>query len=164
MPEGPVPLGDRAFWHVIRASDRANRLCLRPAIALCDVELDPLALFEGAVAIRLDGREVDEYVPTTVDRDEAVALVRVEPFDGALSHYQQLPNSARASGSALATAEPVDRGAGQTCCASRACRSRCTDSDRTRLYMVECGPASSYSPNPAGQPPATAGITETWVP
>jgi hypothetical protein len=30
---------------------------------------------------------VDEDIPTTVDRDEAVALVRVEPFDGALSHY-----------------------------------------------------------------------------
>jgi hypothetical protein len=29
---------------------------------------------------------VDEDVPTTVDRDEAIALVRVEPFDGALSH------------------------------------------------------------------------------
>src|SRR5258707_14221374 len=120
-PQRPRPRrGDRAFRHVVRDLHRADRLCLRSAVALRDLEFDPLPLFEAAVAIRLDGGEVDEDVPTTVDRDEAVALVRVEPFDGALSHYQQLPNSARASGSALATAKPVDREAGQTCCASRA--------------------------------------------
>src|SRR5215472_6757522 len=72
--------------------DGAHGLGLWAPVALRDLELHPLALFEGAVAIRLDGGEVNEHVPTTVDRDEAVALVRVEPFDGALSHYQQLPN------------------------------------------------------------------------
>src|SRR5262249_49823623 len=66
--------------------DGPHGLGLRAPVALSDLELHPLALFEGAVAIRLDGGEVDEDVPTTVDRDEAVALVRVEPFDGALSH------------------------------------------------------------------------------
>src|SRR5216683_1886489 len=115
----PGPLaGNRALRHAFGDLHRADCLGLRPAIALRDLEFDPLAFFEAAVAIRLDGREVDEDVPTTVDRDEAVALVRVEPFDGALSHYQQLPNSARASGSALVIAEPVDRGTGLTCCAS----------------------------------------------
>src|ERR1700758_5039103 len=61
-------------------------LGLRAAVALRDLEFDPLAFFKAAVTIRLDSRKVNEDVPTTVDRDEAVALVRVEPFDGALSH------------------------------------------------------------------------------
>ena len=82
---------------------------LRASVALRDLELDPLSLFEGAVAIRLDSREVDEDVLATVDGNEAVSLVRVEPLDGALSHSQQLPNCARASSPALANAEPVDR-------------------------------------------------------
>src|SRR6266545_2049433 len=71
----------------VRGLDSSDRNRLRPAVALLDVELNPLAFFKAAVAVRLDGGEVDEDVPTTVDRDEAVALVRVEPFDGALSHY-----------------------------------------------------------------------------
>jgi hypothetical protein len=81
QPESPAPSCEPGFPAVIGESDGSDRLGLRSPIALRDVELDPLALFEGAVAIRLDGGEVDEYVPTTVDRDEAVALVRVEPFD-----------------------------------------------------------------------------------
>src|ERR1700684_566965 len=82
---------------------------LRAPVALRDLELDPLALFEGAIAIRLDSREVDENVLATVDGDKAVSLVRVEPLDGALSHSKQLPNCARDSSPALANAEPVDR-------------------------------------------------------
>src|SRR6266699_6815527 len=73
-------------------SDGADRRRLRPAIALLDVEFDPLPLLEAAVAIHLDGGEVHEHIPTTVDRDEAVALVRVEPLDGALSHYPTTPS------------------------------------------------------------------------
>src|SRR6266404_750330 len=72
--------------------DYDNLVGLRAPVALRDLELDPLALFEGAVAIRLDSREVDEDVLATVDGDKAVSLVRVEPFDGALSHSKQLPN------------------------------------------------------------------------
>src|ERR1022692_4473941 len=146
----PGPLaGYRASWRVIRDLHGPDCLSLRPAVALRDLEFDPLAFFEAAVAIRLDGREVHKHVPTTVDRDEAVALVRVEPFDGALSHYQQLPNSARASGCALATANPVDRGTTQRCGESCACRSRRADSDRTRLYNVACALVPSYSPKTA---------------
>src|SRR5271169_6918555 len=89
--------------------DYDNLVGLRAPVALRDLELDPLSLFEGAVAIRLDSREVDEDVLATVDGDEAVSLVRVEPLDGALSHSKQLPNCARASSPALVTAEPVDR-------------------------------------------------------
>src|SRR5882757_6291015 len=59
---------------------------LRPLLTLRDLELDSLAFFEGAVAVHLDRAVVDENIRTTVDRDEAVPLLRVEPFDGALSH------------------------------------------------------------------------------
>src|SRR5580693_4767296 len=90
--------------------DDDNLVGLRASVALRDLELDPLPLFEGAVAIRLDSREVDEDVLATVDGDKAVSLVRVEPFDGALSHSKQLPNCARDSSPALVNAEPVDRG------------------------------------------------------
>src|ERR1017187_1072458 len=128
--------GDPALRRGLPRAHHAGGFRLRSAIALRDLEFDPLSLLEGAVAIRLDSREVDEHVPTTVDRDEAVALVRVEPFDGALSHYQQLPNSARAYGFRPCNTEPVDRGAGRTPPAGRACRTRRTNSDRTRLYIV----------------------------
>src|SRR5215467_1077624 len=94
-------------WRGSRDLDGPHGLGLRSPVALRDFELHPLALFEGAVAICLDGGEVDEDVPTTVDRDEAVALVRVEPFDGALSHYQQLPNFCSGCGFRPCYAEPV---------------------------------------------------------
>src|SRR5260370_24494702 len=75
--------------------DDDNLVGLRASVALRDLELDPLPLFEGAVAIRLDSREVDEDVLPTVDRDKAVSLVRVEPFDRALSHSNQHPHCPR---------------------------------------------------------------------
>src|SRR5215472_10241703 len=116
--------------------NRPDSLRLRAAVALRNLEFDSLTFFKSAVAVRLNSREVDENVPTTVDRDKAVALIRVEPFDGALSHEQQLPNFCSGFGSRPCYAKPVDRGAGWTCCASSACRSRRTDSDRTLHYMV----------------------------
>jgi hypothetical protein len=54
--------------------------------ALRDLELDPLAILEGLVTIHLDGGEVNENIRAVVDRDEAVALLGVEPLNGALSH------------------------------------------------------------------------------
>src|SRR5206468_2315930 len=105
-------------------SDGADRRRLRPAIALLDVEFDPLPLLEAAVAIHLDGGEVHEHVPTTVDRDEAVALVRVEPLDGALSHYPTTPYlRSGLSDPAPCYRGTLDRGA-LGVRASRACRSR----------------------------------------
>src|SRR5205085_2020189 len=86
------------LWSRVRPGPQANLrdhdhlFGLRAPVALRDLELDPLSLFEGAVAIRLDRGEVDENVLATVDGDKAVSLVRVEPFDGALSHSKQLPN------------------------------------------------------------------------
>src|SRR2546429_7016306 len=75
----------------LRFGDGPDRFCLRAAVALHDVEFDPLALFQGAVTIHLDGRVVHEHVPAIVDRDEAVTLVRVEPLNGALSHCPTTP-------------------------------------------------------------------------
>src|SRR4030095_7250356 len=72
-------------------SERANLLRLRALLALGDLELDPLVLFQSAVAARLDGREVDEHVSTpAVDGDEAEALVCVEPLHGSLRHVYLL--------------------------------------------------------------------------
>src|SRR5215831_20190808 len=105
-------------------SDGADCRCLRPAIAVLDVELDPLPLLEAAVAIHLDGGEVHEHVPTTVDRDEAVALVRVEPLDGALSHYPTTPYlRSGLSGPAPCYRGTLDRGA-LGVPSKQACRSR----------------------------------------
>src|SRR6266702_3295679 len=47
-----------------------------------DIELDALALIEGAVAVHLDRRVVHENVSTIFEGDEAVALVAVEPLHG----------------------------------------------------------------------------------
>src|SRR5437660_12709878 len=62
------------------ASDDADVLRLFTLAAGTDVELDALALFQGAVTGALDGREVDEHVGSVFTGDEAVALLRVEPF------------------------------------------------------------------------------------
>src|SRR5436305_14988004 len=50
--------------------------------ALDDLELHPLVLVEGPVAVGLDRRVVDEDVLTVVHGDEAVALLVVEPLHG----------------------------------------------------------------------------------
>src|ERR1700761_5611122 len=110
--------------------DDNHLVSLRAPVALRDLELHPLALFEGAVAIRLDRGEVDENVLTTVYGDKAVSLVRVEPLDGALSHSKQLPNYARASSPALVTAEPVDRGLARTAERANARNPSPSDGDR----------------------------------
>src|SRR5215467_1989651 len=83
--------GYRAMIGPNERSGHADRLRLRPTLALRDIEFDPLALLQAAVAIHHDGGVVHEHVPATVDRDEAVPLVRVEPLDGALSHYSTTP-------------------------------------------------------------------------
>src|SRR4029079_16648803 len=74
------------WWEPDRvASDDAHVLgCLAPATR-ADVELDALTLFQGPVARALDGREVDEHVGSVLTGDEAVALLRVEPFHTACS-------------------------------------------------------------------------------
>src|ERR1022692_1956508 len=140
--------------------NHSDSLGLRSAVALCNLEFDPLTFFKRPVAVRLNCREVDEDVPTTVDRDEAVALIRVEPFDGALSHEQQLPNFCSGFGSRPCYAKPVDRGTGLT------------------LLRKLCLPFSPYRQRPditlhGHDPPRTAipvqvpsgvvGLTSRWL-
>src|SRR3954452_24704280 len=75
----------------LRRSDGADVLRLRALRTLRDVELDLLVLVEGLVALRLDGRVVHEDVVAAVLlRNEAEALLGVEPLDGALSHARLL--------------------------------------------------------------------------
>src|SRR6185369_8333514 len=72
---------------VLRASksgDESDLLSLRALLALRDLELDALSVFQRLVAVHLDRGEVDENVLSAVDRDEAIALLAVEPLDGAL--------------------------------------------------------------------------------
>src|SRR6266487_817409 len=59
-------------------------------LALGDVELDLLPFLQAAVATTGDRAEVDEHVLATIDRDEAVALVAVEPLHSALRHRDLL--------------------------------------------------------------------------
>src|SRR6266536_191828 len=68
------------------SGDYSYLLRLGALLALCDLELDPLAVLEQLVAVHLDRGEVDEHVLPPVDRDEAVALLAVEPLHGALCH------------------------------------------------------------------------------
>ena len=56
-------------------------------LALHDLELDALVLVQAAVAVRLDRREVHEDVgAAAVLRDEAEALLSVEPLHSSLCH------------------------------------------------------------------------------
>src|SRR5262249_57740844 len=108
--EDPVPewIGHRAYRVKTQNSYRADCLGLRTSVTLRNLEFDTLAFLKRPVTVRLNCREVDEDVPTTVDRDEAVALIRVEPFDGALSHETTTPKlSLGLSGLALATRNPL---------------------------------------------------------
>src|SRR3954467_13496629 len=69
------------------SSDGANVRRLGALLALGDVELHTLVLVQRAVAVGLDGGEVDEDVGSAaVRRDEAEALLAVEPLHGALCH------------------------------------------------------------------------------
>ena len=68
-------------------SEPADVLGLQALRALCDLELDLLALFERTVAVARDGAEVCEDVGRAVVRsDEAEALFGVEPLDGSGCH------------------------------------------------------------------------------
>ena len=57
-------------------------------LALDDVELDIIALFQCLVAVQLNCRVVDEHIGAVIATDESVALGVVKPLDFAfvLSH------------------------------------------------------------------------------
>src|SRR5258705_13884667 len=89
------------------SGDQADLLRLRALLTLRDLELHALTVFQRLVAFHLDGGEVDENVLPPVNRDETVALLAVEPLDGALCHGA-LPHFAGA-GSARPPAPPPYR-------------------------------------------------------
>src|SRR5215211_2390143 len=79
-------------WCVWARSDGADLLGLRALLALRHVELDALVLIQRPVTIGGDGRVVHENVGgAVVRRDEAEALLGVEPLHCALNHETRLP-------------------------------------------------------------------------
>src|SRR4029450_8394649 len=66
------------------SGERSHVDGLEALLALGDVELDSFALVQRATV--LDGAGVHEHVVAGVGLDEAVALVGVEPLDGANGH------------------------------------------------------------------------------
>ena len=67
-----------------------------------DVELDSLALVQGLEAVHLNLGVVDEQVVAVLTRDEAVALVRVEPLNSTLCHVVPFVLSPAGPNAALA--------------------------------------------------------------
>src|SRR5581483_10041248 len=77
------------------ASERCDVARLQTLGSFGDLELDFLTLVEVAVPGSGDRGEVDENVrPSTILRDEAEALLAVEPFDCAGCHGAIPPSSA----------------------------------------------------------------------
>src|SRR5437870_4200771 len=65
---------------------------LRALVAVLGVVGDPRALGEGAEAVGVDARVVDEEVlAALVRRDEAEALLVAEPLHGSGSHMSRIP-------------------------------------------------------------------------
>ena len=64
--------------------------CLKTLRTLVHLELDLLVLLEVAVPAALDGTEMHENVGSAVLGDEAVPLLRVEPFHRSCGHKQSL--------------------------------------------------------------------------
>src|SRR5512135_1324802 len=56
--------------------------CLQALWAALDSKLNPLAFFERAESLSLDGAVVDKHVLAVLTRDEAVSLRAIEPLDG----------------------------------------------------------------------------------
>src|SRR6266700_435759 len=90
VPGAPVPADASA--------DDPDVLRLGSLLALGDVELHLLPFLKAAVAATGDRAEVHEHVRTALDRDEAVALVAVEPLHRALRHLDLLRAETRHPG------------------------------------------------------------------
>src|SRR6266516_4621200 len=89
-PAKAVRADRELWWSSETSTDDAYAVSLGTLGALSDLELDALSLVQRAVAVRLDGRVVDENVLAAVHGDEAVALLVVEPLHGALCHVHSL--------------------------------------------------------------------------
>src|SRR5205809_7046092 len=72
------------------SADDLDVFRLGSLLALGDVELDLLSFLQAAVAATGDRAEVHEHVRAVLNRDEAIALVAVEPLHGALRHVDLL--------------------------------------------------------------------------
>src|SRR5687768_1184649 len=73
--------------HLMSLGDERHLAGLRALRALLDLVLDGRALVQALVALAFDCAEVDEHVVAALGlRDEAVALLCVEPLDGSGSH------------------------------------------------------------------------------
>src|SRR5204863_6385822 len=70
-----------------RSAEGGDLAGLGPLLALLDVERHALAFVEALVPVLLDRGVVHEHVrAATVGCEEAVALLAVEPLDGAFCH------------------------------------------------------------------------------
>src|SRR3954469_18238259 len=88
---GPGPeSGAAARARELSGVDDLDAVGLGTLRTLDDLELHPLVLVEGPIALGLDRRVVDEHVLAVVHGDEAVALLVVEPLHGALCHVHSL--------------------------------------------------------------------------
>src|SRR5262249_29837625 len=93
------PQGGGPFFGLSRRSGELRHLGSARALLAGDhLELDARALGEGAVAVALDVRVVDEDVLPVVGGDEAETLGVVEPLDDAVGHLGEIPESASAGG------------------------------------------------------------------
>src|SRR5581483_2325510 len=114
----------------------ADLLRLRALLALRDLELHALTVLKGLVPVHLDRGEVDEHVLPPVDRDEAVALLAVEPLHGALCHGALPHFDVLGLPTPDPTAEPVPLEA-----SALSARTKAAHSDRTRT-LHEVPPAT----------------------
>src|SRR6266516_4813139 len=94
-PAKAVRADRELWWSSETSTDDAYAVSLGTLGTLSDLELDALSLVQRAVAVRLDGRVVDEHVLAAVPGDEAVALLVVEPLLGALCHVHSLVGANR---------------------------------------------------------------------
>ena len=120
----------------------------------------------GTVAVHLDRGVVDEHILPTVYRDEAVALVGVEPLHGALCHVHSYLGAFR-----LRTARsPGLRRRSRTCCvhALGGARARNLNFDRAGRYTIGSAgqsrqPSSGHFGGQIGGPGAVRRMAEAGV-
>jgi hypothetical protein len=74
-PSGPVPFAELHYGDVVG---------LEALGALLDLELDPRALIEAAVAVGLDGGKVHKHILSAIPLDEPKTLGGIEPLDSTL--------------------------------------------------------------------------------
>src|SRR5215831_11084580 len=128
-------------------------------LALGDVELDLLPFLEAAVAAAGDRAEVHEHVRAPLDRDEAVALVAVEPLHSALRHLDLLGCACGAPpwpGAALATC------LWPACHGTRGGRKRCGRLTARRLELSPFGQRGCRAPSPAPGTPGPVPAKPAW--